>query len=261
MAWLSAAEAADRLGVSVQRVHQLLNAGALAGQRPGREWLIDEADLPRVRHQQAGRPLSPTSAWSLAVFVHNDELARQLLSPSDRSRAKSRLRELARLRNHMVHGSESTAFDQSVRELSGSLNQMLRSRAVRQTYRASERDLEDLRTDARVRLAGVSASAAEMAAEDMVEAYVDERHASDVIEDYLLDVAGPGHSNVVLHVVPDEVNELAAAVPPDSWLLLAADLAEHSGPRELTQAVRLLAGLEELDDSGRLSRHHSPHRG
>jgi len=120
---------------------------------------------------------------------------------------------------------------------------------------------DDLRSDRRVRLSGVSLSASEISAGDIVEAYVDERDVDDLVDDYLLDRASPRQSNVVLHVVPDDVHDLAAYVPTDLWLLVSADLNEHSGPREFAQALRLLDGLEELDSSGRLSRYGSSGRG
>lgn len=274
MGLMSISEAAGRLGVSPQRVHQLLESGALVGQRPGHEWLIDEADLPRSRRQVGGRPLSPSSAWALLVYAHDPARARALLSAPDRSRARQRLRELARLRHEMLHcpagddpadledpiGLQSpSSAGNEVEVLSGQLSLQLRNRADRRIFIAAGLDLEDLRVDARVRAAGVSLPIAEIFASDMVEAYVDQQDLDDLVNDYLLDPSRPGRSNVVLHVIPHEVRELAAAVPVDFWLLVAADLNEHAGAREFLRALRLLDGLDDLDRDGQLARYSHHH--
>lgn len=38
--WITVLEASEMLGISRQRVHQLLNAGALTGEKNGTIWLI-----------------------------------------------------------------------------------------------------------------------------------------------------------------------------------------------------------------------------
>lgn len=49
-------EAAAELGVSVERVSQLVRAGRLRARRAGRVWLIDRASLRTFRRLPAGRP-------------------------------------------------------------------------------------------------------------------------------------------------------------------------------------------------------------
>jgi len=57
------------------------------------------------------------------------------------------------------------------------------------------------------------------------------------VRDYLL-VEADSDATVVFHVIPD------AQYPyPDSRLQLAADLAEHRGPREEARAAELLHEL------------------
>lgn len=56
MAMLTAAEAAERLGVNTSRVRQLILAGRLAATKFGRDWMIDEADLAAVAERTAGWP-------------------------------------------------------------------------------------------------------------------------------------------------------------------------------------------------------------
>lgn len=51
-------EAASRLGISKQRVWQLIQSGKLPAQKVGRDWVIDEKDLdlPQVRYRKPGKP-------------------------------------------------------------------------------------------------------------------------------------------------------------------------------------------------------------
>lgn len=70
-----------------------------------------------------------------------------------------------------------------------------------------------------------------------ISGHVVESDVDGVVRDYLL-VEADRDANVVLHVLPD------AQYPyPDSRLRLAADLAEHRGPREEARAAELLHEL------------------
>lgn len=112
------------------------------------------------------------------------------------------------------------------------LRSWLASRAGRELLSAS--DVEALRVDPRLVLAGLSDERSGLSAASSVEAYV---HADDmdaVRRDHLLVDAG-ARANVILHVSP---------ILPDGpvpVLLLAADLADHDGPRELARARELIA--------------------
>jgi excisionase family DNA binding protein len=53
---LTVAQAADLLGISPQRVRQLISAGRLKAEKAGRDWLIDPPDLEAVRERKPGRP-------------------------------------------------------------------------------------------------------------------------------------------------------------------------------------------------------------
>ena len=45
MGQVSVAEAADRMGVGVQRIHRRIAEGSLRAERVGHQWVIDEVDL------------------------------------------------------------------------------------------------------------------------------------------------------------------------------------------------------------------------
>jgi NAD(P)-dependent dehydrogenase (short-subunit alcohol dehydrogenase family) len=116
-----------------------------------------------------------------------------------------------------------------------SLRAMFRNRAQRRLLRVAAADLDDLRADERWALI-VDLGAGGIASAD-VEGYLEESDLDGVMKDYLL-VDADRDANVVLHVVPG-----AQYAYPDSRLRLAADLAEHRGPREEARAAQLLHEL------------------
>jgi excisionase family DNA binding protein len=56
MAILTSAQAAERLGVSVRRVQQLVKDGRLPAGQFGGSFMIEEEDLKLVEHRKIGRP-------------------------------------------------------------------------------------------------------------------------------------------------------------------------------------------------------------
>lgn len=53
---LTTSKAAERLGVSLRRVRQLIEEGRLPSQQFGRDHLIKESDLKLVEDRKIGRP-------------------------------------------------------------------------------------------------------------------------------------------------------------------------------------------------------------
>jgi excisionase family DNA binding protein len=53
---LTTSEVAERLGVSLRRVRQLIEKGRLPSQQFGRDHLIKEANLKMVEDRKPGRP-------------------------------------------------------------------------------------------------------------------------------------------------------------------------------------------------------------
>jgi excisionase family DNA binding protein len=56
MRLLTTKEVAGRLGVSVRRVHALIQAERLAAEKFGRDYMIKEEDLKSVEDRKPGRP-------------------------------------------------------------------------------------------------------------------------------------------------------------------------------------------------------------
>lgn len=230
MANVSVAEAARRLGVGVPRIHQRIADGSLRAERIGSQWVVDELSLLRIAERRdPGRPLSPRSAWALIALSCGDVDAVQPLAPVERSRARARL---GRLLDGVAGNSGGEEWVQSV---AASLRSLLRNRAERRLLRVIPADAEDLRADPRWQ-APMSSAVSGIAAND-VEGYLDEAAASALVRQYLL-IPMSDEPNVVIHVLPDGHHAW-----PGSKLQLAADLAEHRGPREEARAVELLREL------------------
>jgi excisionase family DNA binding protein len=59
MKLLTTKDAAERLGVTVTRVQQLIAAGSLPAEKMGRDYFIQEDDLKLVADRKRGRPRKP----------------------------------------------------------------------------------------------------------------------------------------------------------------------------------------------------------
>lgn len=232
---VSVAEAAEMLGVHPQRVHQRIRQGSLPAEKVGNQWVIEMDDLQRIRHHAGpGRPLSGKSAWDLLAVAAHDQAAAEL-SPSARSRARSRLRDL-------LTRASSAALDDAAAHLAHAL----RNRAERVLFVASDRDLPDVRADARVHLSGVSLAESNLSGGAVAEGYLSSGDLDALVDDYLLSPASRSRANVILHVVDSDTAHPALAVLDAvvrSPLALAADLAEHDGVREKNEAIRSVADL------------------
>jgi excisionase family DNA binding protein len=232
---VSVTEAAAMLGVHPQRVHQRIREGSLPAEKVGHQWAIQRDDLRRImNHTGPGRPFSSKSAWDLLAVAASDQAASEL-SPSARSRARSRLRNL------LIHASSAQLDDAAAQ-----LAHALRNRAERTLFVASPRDLPDVRDDERVHLSGVSLPESHMSAVAVAEGYVSSDDLDALVDDYLLSPAPRSRANVILHVVGSDTENPAIAALDDiarSPLVLAADLSEHDGVRERNEAIRSVADL------------------
>lgn len=230
MANVSVAQAANRLGVSVSRIHQRIVDGSLRAQRIGSQWVVDERSLWEVSERRdAGRPLSARSAWALIAQSVKDRGVLSGLAPVEQSRAQQRLNRL------FAYVDEGAATEGDVQRLAVTLRTLLRNRAERCLFRAAPADLDDLRNDP-LWQAVVTSAASGIGSLD-VEGYVSEAGAEVLARRYLL-ANFDRDANVVMHVVPPGHQAYA-----DSKLQLAADLAEHRAPREEARAAALLVEL------------------
>ena len=230
MGVVSVAQAAERLGVSVPRIHQRIKDGSLIAERIGSQWVVDERSLLHVQERsKPGRPHSARSAWAVIAVSESDRDRMRPSGPAAWARARMRLKRM------LEPAADPASGEEAVGDLAVSVRSVLRNRAERRLLRAAPADLADLRADDRWAML-VDLGASGLASAD-VEGYLGRSELARVVRDYLLVDAG-SDANVVLHVIPD------AQYPyPDSRLRLAADLAEHRGPREEARAAELLHQL------------------
>lgn len=204
---LSASEMADRLGVSIQRVHALLRAGELHGRQVSRVWLFDEAQLLKPR--KLGRPMSARIAWATILGVRDVDW----LSQSERSRLCRRLNRL--------HDAPNPA------QL---LATWLAARA--EPVNVSAPEPEALHADPDLVPSGISDPRSGVSGGRGSELYAQPGTLQQVIRRHLLieDPAG----EVRLREAPMSLEA------PAPLLLLAADLADRGGPREMRRAAELI---------------------
>lgn len=236
MSRLSVPEAAVRLGVSPARVRQRIADGSLVAEKIGGRWLVDLSVSPVGSGR--GRPVKADVVWEAIGFA--DQAARDhngaevALAQPDKSnvpsissqrRARQRLMEAARAARSGADESEAIPL----------LLAWLKNRADRRLYRVADQDFQPLSEDGRLIPSGVSHPRSGMQDPRIVEGYVVAGDLEGLIRDHWLEPIGVDQTpNVILHVAPARPREVSA-------LMLAADLAEHGGPREIRRARELVA--------------------
>jgi excisionase family DNA binding protein len=65
MALLTTKETAERLNISVRRVHQLIEVGRLPAEKMGRDYFINDEDLKLVEDRKPGRPRKSSGAEAI----------------------------------------------------------------------------------------------------------------------------------------------------------------------------------------------------
>lgn len=240
---LSVPEAAARLGVSPARVRQRIADGSLVAEKIGGRWLVDLSVSPVG--QRRGRPVKVDVVWDAICLadqvprhdggaaVFSEALSNAFSQQDDavESSLSSRRRALQRLTE--AAGAAGLGDDES--EAVANLLAWLGNRAERRLYRVADRDFQPLSEDARLIRSGVSHPRSGLQDPRVVEGYVAADDLEGLMEDHWLDPIGVHQKpNVILHVAPTRPRNVSA-------LMLAADLAEQGGPRELRRAHQLVA--------------------
>lgn len=265
MSRLSVPEAAGRLNVSPARIRQRIDNGSLAAEKIGGRWLVDLAASQAVS-ARVGRPVSPSSVWwslaaaeiAQAAAFGSASIERGLLPRMRAAEAVLATRALvadppgghASVQPHRpwidliakVGQPSRSSRNRAVQRLAQTvasrdheaLLAWLGNRASRRVFVAAPGDLDNLRADERLEISGVSHRASGMEDPRVVEGYVASDEVDAVVADYWLERPSvDDRPNVVLHVSPVRPPAIGDA-------LLAADLAEHLGPREVARAHELL---------------------
>jgi len=249
---LSVHEAADVLGVSMQRVRQLINAGQIAARRSSAGWLIpSDAVAGRQGSLHQGRPPAPQTAWSvIALLAAAPDLASQ--PEGDHSASVIRLVPDRKVRHRVLRllaGLPDPAVDDTA------WRRLLSSRGHTRRLWAHPGVLDRLAADPQVSAGGGIAALAEhdglTARAGRLELYVGEADADEVVRRYRMhdDRAG----QVSMMIVPSSVP--AALAPrgghPVPAPAAAADLLEEEDPRARHAGViQLQASLRALQALG-----------
>ena len=213
---VSVPQAAERLDLDAGRVRRLVASGALAGQKVGGRWLVDDAAVEDrlLSSRRSGRPLSQRSAWGL------------LWAADDRPMPWLAARE------------QSRAVERAERWPIEDWPWACRHRAVVRQMRAHPSALVRLLDDSRVVRGGVSARgfAVDLVVSDEAEVYVGVGDVESVIADFaLIESSKP---NVIVRVPPCG---LWLFDGPDAlWPVVVVDLLDAGDDRS-ARAARALA--------------------
>lgn len=219
--YLTVAQVADRLGVSVSRVNQLVSTGDLRSDQLGAITVIAEAHVERRLSLRPGngRRLTPPNAWGILAMASGQRAP--WLSPDTRYRLR---RLLAK------HGLPA-------------LRARLVERGTPSGFRAHPSLLRAIREDDALMLTGVTAAAElrlGLLAGDAIDAYVTERSLSGIVARHRLQ--NSQDPNVVLRSVPSFVPDW----PPNRIApkaAIALDLLEGEDPRSRQVGEDLLRRL------------------
>lgn len=253
---LSVHEAADCLGVSMERVRQLIHAGQLEARRSSAGWLIPaESVAERSGKVYAGRPPAPQTAW-LAIAVLAAAMADAARSPSEEAVSVAELIPDRRMRHRILRLLASlpdpVADAMPWRRLLSARGQ------VRRLW-AHPGVLDRLAGDPKVSRGGAEAAAAGhdglTARPGRLELYVSEADAEDLIRQYRMRDDSDGQVHLV--VMPSSV---PPGLAPGGGAFVAApagasDLLEEDDPRaRYAAAIQLQSHQNALRAAGWLER-------
>ena len=218
---ISVLEAADELGVSGRRVHQMLSDGRLAGERVGRSWVLDQKAVQQAARCRvpAGRPWCPSSAWDVLAMASGIEIDG---SAVDRFRACQRLEDGI-----------------------GPLVAKLASRAECHQLYAHPSVLGALMEHPGIVASGVSALGShnvDLVAVDQAEGYIRRSELASLIDEYALDNAAD-RPNIQLRVVDDEYWPFEPGQRHAPLPIVAVDLLDSADERSRRAGQELLNRL------------------
>lgn len=253
---LSVHEAADSLGVSMERVRQMIHAGQLAARRSSAGWLIpSDAVAERSRNVHNGRPPGPQTAWSVIAL-----LAAALAHPSPgRAMSISEVVPDRKLR-HRVLRLVASLPDPVADD--GPWRRLLSARGHARHLWVHPGVLDRLASDPKVSRGGAEALPSAPSAHDgltarrgRLELYVNEADAEGLIRQYRMHDDGEGQVRLV--VVPSSIPPDLAPSPgvPVAAPAAASDLLEEDDPRARhAAAIHLQSCLDALHAAGWLDR-------
>lgn len=253
---LSVHEAADSLGVSMERVRQMIHAGQLAARRSSAGWLIPaDAVAERSKNVHKGRPHEPQTAWS-AIALLAAAMAHASQSPPDRAVPIAEVVPDRKLRHRVLRLLAS--LPDPVAD-AGPWRRLLSARGQVRHLWVHPGVLDRLASDPKVSRGGAEAVPSGhdglTARPGRLELYVSEADAEDLIRQYRMHEDRDGQVRLV--IVPSSIPpELAPSRGlPVAAPAAASDLLEEDDPRACyAAAIQLKSYLDALRTAGLLDR-------
>lgn len=225
---VTAAQAAERLGVNPSRVRALIAAGTLTATRAGSQWLVDVDSLDRQYELTVagatGRPFAPRIAWAAAALCDS---RRDGLGPNERTRLRHRLAGVD------AEGSNTCA----------QVQRWLARRALSVCrYRIGERDITELLGADGVLATGISTVEAYdlgLGSGGFADAYVDERVHRKLVKDFILIDSVRG--NLTLRITDSRLSDPVFETKVAPRLIAGVDLAEDTDTRTRAAGCALVS--------------------
>jgi hypothetical protein len=171
-------QAAKQLGVTPQRVRQLIARGAIDARSIGGRYVLHSAALAALGTERPpGRPLSPRTSWGLVSLVESGTAP--ALSATERSRLRARLRQ-------------GPSLDDVAR--------WCRRRSQTQFLRGHSSVQPQVRNCPGAVTTGASAPGSGLVDLRRAELYLDGETLDDLRRELHLESADKAHANVVVHV-------------------------------------------------------------
>lgn len=253
---LSVHEAAEFLGVSMERVRQMIRARQLPARRSSAGWLIPaDAVEERSRNVHNGRPPEPRTAWS-AIAVLAAAMAHGSQSAPDRAMSAAEVLPDRKLRHRILRLLAS--MPDPVTDV-GPWCQLLSARGQVRHLWVHPGVLDRLANDPKVSRGGIEAIPAGhdglTARPSRLEVYVSEAHAENLIHQYRMheDRDGQVHLVIVPSSIPPGLGPSGSA--PVAVPAAAADLLEEGDPRaHYAGTIQLQSHKDALRATGWLDR-------
>lgn len=238
---LTVHEAAEALGVSMERVRQMIHAGLLDARRSSAGWLITADSVAcRAKNVQQGRPAAPRTAWAaIGLLAAAAEVASQ--EGPDNARSAAMVVPDRKLRHRvlqMLAAMPDPAADESP------WRRLLSSRGQVRRLWAHPGVVERLAADPRVSRGGVRAMPVGTdglaGGPRRLELYVGDADADALIHQYRMRDDPDGEVKLV--IVPIGVSAEFPPIPgsPVPATAAAADLLEEDDARAHYAAVKHL---------------------
>jgi hypothetical protein len=222
---ITSRQAAERLGVTQQRIQTLFAAGDVRGRMVAGRLVVDSGDIQArlVRRPGRGRPLAARVAWGMLWELSGERA--HWLGASERSRLVANIRNL-------------NAEDVVLR---------VRRRATLHRYRILPTYVERLAADATCVAGGVGAASAvgaDIVAIGFAEVYTARSTHDRLVTQYAMVEGGnDADVNVNLRVLDDNLTFLLSARTHMPSAVVACDLMESPEPRTNRAGTLVLSNL------------------